>query len=321
MQQAVTSRIKIMGRLDIAERHVPQDGRATVHFGGEPLDLRVAVLPTRDGEHVVLRLAARADRQRGIADLGMDEQSLSAFTRAIRQPFGAIVVCGPTGSGKTTTLYAALAELNDPGRMLATIEDPIEHRLPRVNQVEVNSRRGVTFARGLRTMLRSDPDVILVGEIRDEETAEIAVQAAMTGHLLLTSLHAPTAAGAIERLRDMGIDPRRLASSLNCIVAQRLARRLCDACKEPHETPAGELYQANGCSACAGTGYRGRVALHEVLPVQGPIRKLVAEGSEKLFAEAVKQRMTTLREAGLRLCREGVCSLDELERVTGGRLV
>jgi type II secretory ATPase GspE/PulE/Tfp pilus assembly ATPase PilB-like protein len=260
----------------------------------------------------------------------MSLEAERAFLEAIEQPYGAVIVCGPTGSGKTTTLYGALGHLNRPDRVLMTIEDPVEHQVERVNQIEVDPRAGLTFARGLRTILRSDPDILLVGEIRDEETASIAIQAALTGHLLLTSLHAHNAAAAVARLRDMGVPPGLLASTLNCIVAQRLARRLCEHCKEPYDTmPSsvglqGEspltLYRPNGCVRCGGTGYIGRIALREVMPVHGEVRKLVESSTDEIFAAATRQGMTTLRADGMRLCVAGLCSLDEVRRVTGDRL-
>ena len=333
LQPAVTARLKVMAELDIAERRVPQDGRVSVRFGGQTLDLRIAVLPTTYGEQIVLRIIHRAARL-GLAELGMSPGAEEAFARAIRQPYGAVVVCGPTGSGKTTTLYAALDRLNAEERVLMTIEDPVEYQIPGVNQVELSPRAGLTFARGLRTILRSDPDVLLVGEIRDEETAGIAMQAAMTGHLVLTSLHAHNAASSLARLKDMGVEPSILATSINCIVAQRLARRLCLECREPYRPSRAELeelgvdgkgprtglHRARGCDACSHTGYRGRVALYEVLPVQGPIRRLIEASTEEIFAAAVADGMRTLRQDGLRLCLEGVSSLDEVRRVTGDRL-
>src|SRR5438034_1520873 len=331
MQPAVVTRLKIMGHLDIAERRAPQDGRVSVRFGGQPLDLRIAVIPTTSGEQVVLRILHRAVSKPDLGELGMTPPVREQFERAIRQPYGAVVVCGPTGSGKTTTLYTALHMLNDPGRVLMTIEDPVEYQIPGVNQIEVHPRSGLTFARGLRTILRSDPDVLLVGEIRDEETARIAVQAAMTGHLVLTTLHTHNAASSIARLKDMGVEPSLLATAINCIVAQRLARRLCLECREAYEpgaeeleamgAPAGTvLYRARGCIRCAGTGYKGRVALYEVMPIQGRIRRLVEASTEEIFAAAVADGMQTLRQDGLRLCLSGVSSLEEIRRVTGDRL-
>jgi type IV pilus assembly protein PilB len=334
MQAGVTSRLKILGNLDIAERRMPQDGRVSVRLAGQPLDLRIAVVPTTHGEQVVLRILHRAASKPDLAQLGMTPAAREPFERAIRQPYGAVVVCGPTGSGKTTTLYTALHMLNDPGRVLMTIEDPVEYQIKGVGQVEISPKSGLTFARGLRTILRSDPDVLLVGEIRDEETARIAMQAGMTGHLVLTTVHAHNAAGSIERLKDMGVEPGLLASSVNCIVAQRLARRLCVDCRESYWPGDDELQQlgllerkgevflhrAKGCGRCGNSGYRGRVALYEVLPVTANIRHRLASSSDEIFKAAVKSGMTTLREDGIRLCLEGVSSLEEIRRVTGDRL-
>jgi type IV pilus assembly protein PilB len=283
----------------------------------------------------VLRILYRSGSRRGVTELGMSAADETSFLRAIRQPYGAVIACGPTGSGKTTTLYAALDLLNDEERVLTTIEDPVEYQIAGINQIEVNPKAGLTFARGLRTILRSDPDVLLVGEIRDEETARIAIQAAMTGHLVLTTLHTHNAASSLARLKDMGVEPGLLATSINCIVAQRLARRLCVHCREAYfadadelteiglEDRAGELvlHRAKGCVQCSGTGYAGRVALYEVLPVQGRIRRLIEASTEEIFAAAVEQGMQTLRQDGIRLCVEGVSSLDEIRRVTGDRLV
>jgi len=331
MQAAVTSRLKIMGELDIAERRAPQDGRMSIRFGGHPMDLRVAVLPTTYGEQVVLRIMHRASGRIGLEDLGMAPAAVEDFARAIRQPYGAVIAVGPTGSGKTTTLYAALDLLNEEGRVLQTIEDPVETQIPGITQIEVNPKAGLTFARGLRTLLRSDPDVVLVGEVRDEETARIAVQAAMTGHLVLTTLHTHNAASSIARLKDMGVEASLLATAINCIVAQRLARRLCVECREAYAPSEAEqealgispdvvLYRARGCVRCSGTGYKGRVALYEVMPIQGRIRRLVEASTEEIFAAAVEAGMTTLRQDGVRLCVAGISSLDEIRRVTGDRL-
>jgi len=333
LQAAVTGRLKVMGELDIAEKRVPQDGRVTVRYGGSALDMRIAIMPTTYGEQVVLRVLQRRAGSFGLEDLGMSEANCQTFERAIKQPYGAVIACGPTGSGKTTTLYAALGVLNQPERVLMTIEDPVEYQMPNVAQIEVNVRAGLSFARGLRTILRSDPDVLLVGEIRDDETAHIAIQAAMTGHLVLTTLHTHNAASSIERLKDMGVEPSLLSSSVNCIVAQRLARRLCFDCREEY-TPTVEelaqfglepdgrtLYRPHGCPHCAGTGYRGRVALYEVMPVHGQIRRLINSSTEEIFAAAVEDGMTTLRHDGLRLVYGGVSSLDEIRRVTGDRII
>jgi type IV pilus assembly protein PilB len=333
LQAAVISRLKIMGELDIAERRLPQDGRVSIRFAGQPMDLRIAVLPTTYGEKVILRIIGRLTQELSLADLGMSPEAEAAFSRAIRQPFGAVIACGPTGSGKTTTLYAALEMLNEEGRVLTTIEDPVERQLSNVAQLEVSAKAGLTFARGLRTMLRADPDVLLVGEVRDEETARIAVQAAMTGHLVLTTLHTYNAASAIARLRDMGVEANLLATSVNCIVAQRLARRLCLECREEYIAgtedlqelglpDAGErvmLYRPAGCMSCAETGYRGRVALYEVMPIQGKVRGCMNGTTEEILAAALEQGLKTLRDDGIRQCLAGVTSLDEVRRVTGDR--
>ena len=336
LQAGVISRLKIMGSLDIAERRAPQDGRILVRFGGTPIDLRIAVLPTTHGEQVVVRVLHRAAAVQSVSALGMSPDAEAAFTRAAQQPYGAVIVCGPTGSGKTTTLYTALQLLNRPGRALMTIEDPVEYQIPGVAQIEVRPRSGLTFARGLRTILRSDPDVLLVGEIRDEETARIAIQASMTGHLVLTSLHTHTAASSIARLKDMGVEPSLLAASVNCIVAQRLARRLCESCREAYVPEQEELelvrqaveatdpvvlYRAPGCARCSGTGYKGRVAMYEVMPIQGQLRSLIEASTEEIFAAAIQQGMKTMKQDGVRLCLEGIVSLEEITRVTGDRLL
>jgi type IV pilus assembly protein PilB len=335
VQAAVTARLKIMGGLDIAQRRAPQDGRVTIRVGGQPMDLRIALLPTTYGEQVVLRILHRsAEGPLTMAELGMDAEAEATLLRAIARPYGAIIACGPTGSGKTTTLYAALELLNDPGRVLVTIEDPVEYQMPGIGQVEVNPPAGLTFASGLRTILRSDPDVILVGEIRDEETARIAMQASTTGQLVLTTLHTHNAASAIVRLKDMGIDSGMLATSINCIVAQRLVRRLCTSCRQsyrPSEQERAEfdiaeggdefeLYRASGCNYCFATGYRGRIALYEVVPMQAEFLHLIHAPTEEVFAAAIEHGMTALRNSGVRLCLAGVTSLEEIRRVTGDRL-
>jgi type IV pilus assembly protein PilB len=333
LEPSVAGRLKIMGLLDIAEKRIPQDGSFAIRYGDQPVDVRIAVVPTKHGEQVVLRLLQRAVKL-DLPELGLSPEAERLFLHAVHQPFGAVIACGPTGSGKTTTLYAALDRLNEEGRAITTVEDPVEYQLPGVNQVEANAKIGLTFARALRTILRSDPDVLLIGEIRDEETAKIAVQAAMTGHLVLTTLHTNDAASAIARLESMGIEPALLASSVNCIVAQRLARRLCVHCREAYAPGEAELralglaaaeqqpalYRATGCLQCAGTGYRGRVAAYELLPVEGRIRSLLAASVEELHAAAVAAGMATLRQDGLRLCLAGVTSVEEVRRVVGDRL-
>jgi type II secretory ATPase GspE/PulE/Tfp pilus assembly ATPase PilB-like protein len=335
MQASVLARLKVMGGLDIAQRRMPQDGRIGIKVGGQPMDLRVAVLPTTFGEQAVLRiLQGGVKGALSITELGMDPATEAVVRKAIARPYGAIITVGPTGSGKTTTLYAALDVLNEPENVLVTIEDPVEYQMPGVAQIEIDPSGGLTFARGLRTILRSDPDVILVGEIRDEETARIAMQAATTGHLVLSTLHAQSASSSVVRLKDMGVDAGLLAPSLNCVIAQRLARRLCLECREAYE-PGAEarrelgdehrdvprIYRAKGCEACLQTGYDGRVALYEAMSVEGKIRRLIDGTTEEIFAAAVEQGMSTLRESGLRLCAQGITSLEEARRVTGDRLL
>jgi len=333
MQTAVAARVKVMAQLDIAEKRMPQDGSFVIYMGGEPIDVRVAILPTKHGEQVVLRILQRITNRLDLSELGMSTEMEHTFVRAISQPYGAVLTCGPTGSGKTTTLYAALDRLNDETRSIATIEDPVEYQLGGVMQTEVNTRIGLTFARGLRTILRSDPEVILLGEIRDEETAQIGVQAAMTGHLVLTTLHTNDAAGAIARLRNLGVDPDLLAGSINAIVSQRLARRLCEHCREAYEpsqeqviemdlvsvVAAPQLYHARGCLQCAGTGYSGRVALYELMPIHGLGRVLLNGSTDEIHDAAVAAGMRTLREDGVRLSLQGVTSLEEVRRITGDR--
>jgi type IV pilus assembly protein PilB len=331
LQTAVAARVKVMAELDIAEKRMPQDGSFVVHISGRPVDVRVAVLPTKHGEQIVLRLLQR-DTKLELPGLGMSPDMESVFLKAVEQPYGAVFTCGPTGSGKTTTLYAALDRLNDGERSIATIEDPVEYQLPGVMQTEVYARIGLTFGRGLRTILRADPDVILVGEIRDEETAQIAIQAAMTGHLVLTTLHTNDAAGAIARLRTLGVDPDLLGSSINCIVSQRLARRLCEHCRESYEPTQEQitsmnlisvsnpvLYRASGCLQCGNTGYSGRVALYELMPVHGLGRVLLDGSTDEIFEAAVAAGMRTLREDGVRASLAGVTTLEEVRRITGDR--
>jgi len=331
MQSAVLSRLKIMGHLDIAERRLPQDGRASIRVGGRSMDLRVAVLPTTHGEKVVLRIAHASQQTLSLAQLGMTPETEAVFMKSISEPFGTIISCGPTGSGKTSTLYAALELLNDDERSIQTVEDPVENQVEGIDQIEVNVKAGLTFPSALRTILRSDPDVLLIGEIRDEETAQIAFRAAMTGHLVLTTLHAHSAASSIQRLKDIGIDPAMLATSVNCVVAQRLARKLCTECREAYKpTPAEAaevgvkrthtLYRPVGCGACNDTGYTGRVGLFEVMPIEGDVRRQLHGSTEQIAEAAIAQGMLTLRQDGLRLCREGVTSLAEVRRVTSDRL-
>ena len=330
-QAAVTSRLKIMGELDIAERRAPQDGRVTIRRGSDTVDVRMAVLPTTHGEKVTLRILNQRDAPSSLVELGMWPRSVALVEAALRQPYGSIIVVGPTGSGKTTTLYAALSQLNTPDRTLMTIEDPVEYRAAGLDQVEVNPRAGLTFASGLRTILRSDPDVILVGEIRDEETAQIALRASMTGHLVLSTLHAQTASSAIQRLLDMNIDPGIISTSVNCFVAQRLVRRLCQDCAEPYRPEPEDLYalgvpssyaelqlfKAVGCPECGNVGYRGRIGIFEVLPLTDEISRLIGAPTREIEAAAIREGMFTLRDDGIRLSISGVTTLEEVRRVAG----
>ncbi|TMM07785.1 MAG: type II secretion system protein GspE [Actinobacteria bacterium] len=330
---AVTSRLKIMGGLDIAERRAPQDGRVSIRRGAQTVDIRMAVLPTTHGEKVTLRILNTREAPGSLEELDIWQRSRELLRAAIDQPYGSVVVVGPTGSGKTTTLYGCLQHLNSPERTLMTIEDPVEYRAEGLDQIEVNIRAGLTFASGLRTILRSDPDVILVGEIRDEETAQIAFRAAMTGHLVLTTLHAQTAASAIQRLLDIHVDPGVISTSINCFVAQRLARRLCKDCAEPYQADQSELatigvpaeygdlqlFRAVGCPECGGIGYRGRVGLFEVMPMSDEISRLIGAPTREIEAEAVRRGMFTMRDDGIRLSMAGLTTLDEVRRVAGDR--
>ncbi len=324
----VTSRLKIMAELDIAERRLPQDGRMSVAVGERAVDLRVATLPTVWGEKIVLRVLDNSTARLQLSDLGFAEHNQAVYAVSCRKPHGMVLVTGPTGSGKSTTLYATLNVLNRPGVNVITVEDPVEYRLPGINQVQTNAKAGLTFARALRAILRSDPDIVLLGEIRDHETAQIAVEAALTGHLVLSTLHTNDAPSAVVRLTEMGIEPFLVGSALECVLAQRLARRLCARCKQgyvptPEEVrehgltpPPGEpwprLYRAVGCRACSATGYSGRVALHEVMAVSEQVERLAAQRASSL---ALAEGMTDLREDGLAKVLAGVTSLEEVLRV------
>ncbi len=308
---AVIARLKVMARLDIAERRLPQDGRVAIRLGDTDTDLRLAILPTTFGENVVIRigyLQAGGD-DIDLTTLGLDGGTAAALRFALASPGGAIVVAGPTGSGKTTTLYAALNELNDGSRSVVTIEDPVERAVEGLVQVEVNARSGLTFARGLRTILRADPDVILVGEIRDAETAEIAMQAAMTGHLVLTTVHAESAAAALIRLRELGVPPATIASSIRLVLSQRLMRRVCGSCGERPGRP--------GCSICGYTGYSGRVAAYESLTTDRDLRKVIADDSSSIGAGNAIQEMRTLRDHAAELVAARATTIAEVERVCG----
>jgi type IV pilus assembly protein PilB len=329
----LVSRIKIMAELDIAERRAPQDGRVGLKVDDHHVDIRVATLPLVRGESVVLRIL---DKQRVVTDfnlLGMDEADRELLEGSINQLRGTILATGPTGAGKTTSLYAALSEINTPDRTLITIEDPVEYELEGVKQVQVNSAAGVSFARGLRSMLRNDPDVLMVGEIRDRETAQTAIEAALTGHLVLSTLHTNDAPMAPVRLIDMGIEPFLVATGLECVIAQRLARRLCEECRQPakistevlkrngFETPQGPIdaFEPEGCVRCGGIGFRGRVGLYEVMVLSSELRSLIlrkASGDE-ISAAAVAGGMRRMREDGLEKVRRGITSMPEMLRVVG----
>ncbi len=330
LHTAVISRIKILASLDIAERRLPQDGRIKLKLGkGREMDYRVSILPTLFGEKAVMRLLDKSNLQLDMTKLGFDVQPLEWFKDAIDRPYGMILVTGPTGSGKTTTLYSALSLLNKSTDNICTAEDPVEFNFAGINQVQMHDEIGLNFAAALRSFLRQDPDIIMVGEIRDFETAEIAVKAALTGHLVLSTLHTNDAPGTISRLLNMGIEPFLVTSSVNIILAQRLARRLCQECKKPVEADektlldAGfapddlgkfQVFEPNGCSNCHDRGYRGRVALYEVMPMFDGLKELVINGAStaELKAEAVRLGMQTLRSAGLAKVREGMTSVEEV---------
>jgi type IV pilus assembly protein PilB len=332
MAMGVVSRIKIMADLDISEKRVPQDGRFGLTVDGRRVDIRVVTLPLVNGEGVVLRILDKGVKVEGLEALGMQPAELERFTNAIRRPNGAVLVTGPTGSGKSTTLYGALHVLNDGERSIITIEDPVEQRIAGVKQMQIAPKAGVTFDVGLRSMLRGDPDVIMVGEIRDRETAHIAIEAALTGHLVLSTLHTRDAPSALGRLIDMGIEPFLVSSAVDCIVAQRLVRMLCSHCKQPlevseavlaeHGLTGAEPFDAAGCSRCGNSGYRGRVGVYELMPVSEPIRKLILEhGSiDEMVKVAVAEGMRRLREDGLQKVREGLTSIAEVERMTNSLL-
>jgi type IV pilus assembly protein PilB len=330
-QQAIISRFKIMAEMDIAETRKPQDGHSAMTIGGHKMDFRVSTLPTVYGERVVLRILRKDSIMMRLSDLGFLPAALERFESSFRKPYGAILVTGPTGSGKSTSLYAAINVLNDPGKHILTAEDPVEYRLAGVNQIQTNARAGLTFARALRSFLRCSPDIILVGEIRDQETAQIAIESALTGHLVLSTLHTNDAAGAITRLTEMGVEPFLVASSVDCVLAQRLARRLCPDCKEEYKPPkqvlldAGfpednlpeKLMRPKGCKKCGGTGYRGRLGVHEVMLVSEEIGELcVREATAEAIRDvAVEQGMLTLKMDGLEKVRMGRTSIEEIIRI------
>ncbi|MFC0082168.1 ATPase, T2SS/T4P/T4SS family [Aciditerrimonas ferrireducens] len=333
---AVTTRLKVMAELDIAEHRLPQDGRISLNVGNRTVDLRIATLPTIHGEKIVMRVLDKSNVVLSFEELGFDEDLLARYREIYTKPYGTVLVTGPTGSGKTTTLYATLSVLNSPEKNIITVEDPVELRIPGINQVQLNVKAGLTFAAALRSILRADPDIVLVGEVRDKETAMISVEAALTGHLVLATLHTNDAASTPMRLVEMGVEPYLVGSAASAIVAQRLARRLCRHCREPFEPTEAEvaalgwdpaqvfasssvptLYRAKGCGACAHTGYRGRRALAELLVVTEEVEQMIVAGApaEQIHRLAVEQGMVPLREHGLRRALEGETTLEEVLRV------
>ncbi len=333
LKNAIVSRIKIMSQLDIAERRLPQDGRIKLKMKDRDIDFRVSVLPTIFGEKVVLRILDKSNLQLDMRKLGFEEKALKDFMDAIHKPWGMVLVTGPTGSGKTTTLYSALTELNKVTENISTAEDPVEYNLPGINQVQMHEEIGLNFATALRAFLRQDPDIIMVGEIRDYETAEIAVKAALTGHLVLSTLHTNDAPSTVSRLLNMGIEPFLIASSVNLILAQRLARRICTECKEevkvhpqalidlgvhPDEAKDFVCYKGRGCPNCGNTGYKGRIALYEVMPMHEELKELVLNGASagEIKKEAVRLGMKTLRQSGITKVKEGTTTIEEVLRVT-----
>jgi len=335
LRAALTSRVKIMAQLDISERRLPQDGRIKIKMAGREMDYRVSTLPTLFGEKVVLRLLDKSTLQLDMTKLGFERKSLADFEAAITAPYGMVLVTGPTGSGKTTTLYSALNRINSPETNIMTAEDPVEFNLPGINQVQMKAEIGLNFAAALRSFLRQDPDIIMVGEVRDYETAEIAIKAALTGHLVLSTLHTNDAPSSVSRLLNMGVEPFLVAASTNLILAQRLVRKVCKDCKEEVQVPPSVLtslgfspeeaksivcYHGKGCNNCSDTGYRGRVALYEVMVINEDIKKLILDGAStiELREAAHRNGMLTLRESGLQKLREGITSLEEVMRVTTG---
>ncbi|MFU8891928.1 MAG: GspE/PulE family protein [Anaerosomatales bacterium] len=331
VQASIISRFKIMAEMDIAETRKPQDGHCEVTVSGHKIDFRVSSLPTVYGERIVLRILRKDAILMQLSDLGFLPESLARFESSFRKPYGAILVTGPTGSGKSTSLYAAINVLNSPDKHILTAEDPVEYRVPGVNQCQVNVRAGLTFARALRSFLRCSPDIILVGEIRDQETAKIGIESALTGHLVLSTLHTNDSAGAVTRLVEMGVEPFLVASAVDCVLAQRLARRLCPSCKEeyapkpqtlidagfPADNLPERIFKAVGCKKCGGTGYLGRLGVHEVLLVSEEIGRLAVAGAtaEEIKRTAVAEGMLTLKQDGLEKVRMGTTSVEEILRV------
>ena len=322
------SRVKVMARLDIAEKRIPQDGRISLTLGGRSLDVRVSTLPARAGERLVMRILHQDQAALGLEELGFSTHALETYRSALREPNGIVLVTGPTGSGKTTSLYAGLGMLNDATRNILTIEDPVEYAIKGLGQTQVNTKVGMTFAAGLRAILRQDPDIVMVGEIRDGETAQIAVQASLTGHLVLSTVHTNNAAGAITRLRDMGVEPFLLAATIRVVVAQRLVRRLCPACRRPTaadpatarmvNVPLGHtLYQAGGCEQCSHTGFVGRIGVYEAIRIDDRIRRLISDNADEDAISAIAfEKGGTLAEEVRRYVAEGLTTVEESIRVT-----
>ncbi len=325
----LVSRIKVMAKLDIAEKRVPQDGRVTLRIGGHDVDARVSTLPTQHGERVVMRLLEKGSLRLDLETLGMSERDRTVFARLLERPHGMLLVTGPTGSGKTTSLYAALHRLNDRKRNIMTVEDPIEYELPGIGQTQVNSRTGMSFARGLRAILRQDPDVIMVGEIRDQETAEVAVRSAMTGHFVLSTLHTNSAVGSVTRLIDMGVERYLLAPMLVGVAAQRLVRRLCPDCRREDVasaadaqllggalTPGTKIWRAIGCDSCSGDGYRGRAGLYEVVAVDDRFASMIHDGAAEAELEAhARKDNPSLLDDGIAKALAGITTIEEVARV------
>jgi len=333
LQNAILSRVKIMSDLDISERRRPQDGRFKVFTNGRNVDFRVSCLPTVFGEKIVMRLLDKSNLMLDLMQLGFEKPSLDLFIKAIHRPYGLVLVTGPTGSGKSTTLYSALSTINDPKKNIITVEDPVEYVVEGINQVQARQEIGLTFAAGLRSILRQDPDVVMIGEIRDLETAEICVKAALTGHLVFSTLHTNDAAGSVGRLTNMGVEPYLITASLILVVAQRLARRICDRCKvafrpepellarlglNPEEHKETQFFRGQGCEQCSGTGYRGRLGLYEVMAVDEPIGKCIIRGTptSDLKKEARKRGMLTLRDSGIQKVLQGRTTIEEVLAAT-----
>jgi len=331
MKNAITSRLKIMSRLDIAERRLPQDGRIKLKAKGREMDFRVSVLPTLFGEKIVLRLLDKSNLQLDMTKLGFEESQYKSFREAIYLPYGMVLVTGPTGSGKTTTLYSALSELNKVSHNISTAEDPVEFNLHGINQVHIHEAIGLNFAAALRSFLRQDPDIIMVGEVRDFETAEVAIKAALTGHLVLSTLHTNDAPSTISRLLNMGVESFLVSSAVNLVLAQRLARKVCNECRVEEAVPPEALFdlgvredemgtfacfRGKGCAGCNNTGYRGRIALYEVMPMYEQIRELVLLGasSSEVKKESIRLGMLTLRRSGINKLKLGVTSIEEVIR-------